>query len=180
MLLTILALIAAQDVPGTLMQPKQESDGKQSWSILADPCADGNARKPDEITVCAQSAQAEPRLPLPGERGPPDRALPSNPDISGTDALAATAPPCATLSQGCTTGMDIFGGATFLVRALGKVIDKDSCCEEPGEATNIGLLIRDTVSAAKKVGRKKPGKSNRVAIPLDDPAPAESKAVTGP
>ncbi|WP_157073747.1 hypothetical protein [Sphingomonas soli] len=178
MLLTMFALIAAQDVPGTLMQPRQESDGKQSWSILADPCA---GRPADEITVCGQSARAEPRLPLPGERGPPDRALPSNPDISGTGALAATSAPCATLSKGCTTGVDIFGGATFLVRALGKVIDKDSCCEEPGEATNIGLLVRDTVSAAKKIGRKKPDKSRRVPIPLDDPAPGDGAApVSGP
>ncbi|MBF5066341.1 hypothetical protein G6O45_24255, partial [Salmonella enterica subsp. enterica serovar Istanbul] len=80
MLLTMLALIAAQDPPGTVNQPKQAADGKQSWSILNDPCTSGPPRKADEIVVCGQGADSVPRLPLPGERGPPDRPMPSNPD----------------------------------------------------------------------------------------------------
>lgn len=185
MIAALLMLAGAQDAApappdeGTVAKPIRAADGTQRWSILADSCAP--ARGDGEILVCGSAEAANvPRLPLPGERGPPDRAMPSNPEVSGMGALAVSGAPCATLSQGCTTGVDIFGGGTFLVRAIGKLIDKDSCCEEPGEATSVGLLIRDTVSAAKKVGRKKPDKSNRVPIPLDDPVTPDPKAVTGP
>lgn len=178
----LLVLTAAQDVPappsaaGTnIAKPARDADGTQRWSILTPTCAG----KEGEIVVCGATADlSEPRLPLPGERGPPDRPMPSNRDVTGSGALAATYAPCATRSQGCTTGVDVFGMGTFLVRALGKVIDKDSCCEEPGEATNIGFLIRDTVKGAKKIGRKKPDKSNRVPILLDDPAPVAKAAPT--
>lgn len=175
----LLTLASTQDVPATplvagtsVAKPVQDASGTQRWSILPDDCAP--SRIEGEILVCGTAeAAAAPRLPLPGERGPPDRPMPSNPEVTGMGALAAASPPCATLSQGCTTGVDIFGMGTFLVRAIGKVVDKDSCCEEPGEATNIGYLIRDV----GKVFRKKPkiDKSNRIPIPLDDPAPAESK-----
>ncbi|RYY28289.1 MAG: hypothetical protein EOP62_03570 [Sphingomonadales bacterium] len=180
----LLALAGSQDVPARAVEgtnvakPAQDADGTQRWSLMPETCK----RDDGEIMVCGTNVAdtSVPRLPLPGERGPPDRPMPSNPDISGSGALAASAPPCATLSQGCATGMDIFGGGTFLVRAIGKIIDNDSCCEEPGEATNIGLLIRDTAKAVKKVGRKKPDKSNRVPILLDDPALPATGATAAP
>lgn len=182
----LLALASAQDVPAPAVRkvghnvadPARDSDGTQRWSLMPDPCA--SERIEGELLVCGETAAAEaaPRLPLPGERGPPDRPMPGNPDVSGTGALAVSIPPCATRSQGCTTGLDLFGGATFLVRAVGKVIDKDSCCEEPGEATNFGGLLRDIGKALRK--KPKVDKSNRVPIPLDDPAPADPKAAAAP
>jgi len=185
MFAALLMLAGIQDVPaapavdGTSAKPAKDADGTQRWSILADSCA---PRADSEILVCGTGQSDAPRLPLPGERGPPDRPMPSNPDVSGTGALAATGAPCATQSAGCTTGVDIFGMGTLLVRAIGKIIDKDSCCEEPGEATNIGYLIRDTGKAVKRTfGKKqKVDKSNRVPIPLDDPVPPKPKAVATP
>ena len=169
--IALLALASVQDA--TVAAPETRTDGSQRWSILADPCA---PRDPDgEIVVCGKEAQTSQRLPLPGERGPPDRPMPSNPDLSGAGALAALSSPCATLSQGCTTGVDILGGGTALVRLIGKAIDGDSCCERPGEGTNPVMLVGDAISAIKKPFRKKVDKSNRVPIPLDDPAPAKDR-----
>lgn len=173
MLLTMLAMIAAQDAPGTVNQPRQGADGKQSWSILNDPCTSGPPRKADEIVVCGQGAQAEPRLPLPGERGPPDRPMPSNPDVTGIGALNASVAPCATRSEGCTTGINIFGMGTALIRGVGKLVDPNSCCEEPGEATNPIKLVGDAVNGVGRAFRKKPDKTGRVAIRLDDLPPPE-------
>lgn len=174
--IAMLALAGIQEA--TLAAPEQRPDGGQRWSILADPCAPSD---PDgEILVCGKDAETSQRLPLPGERGPPDRPIPSNPYLTGAGALAATASPCATLSQGCTTGVDIFGGGTALVRLIGKAIDKDSCCEAPGEATNPVALVGDAISALRKPFRKKVDKSKRVPIPLDDPAPAKAEAAPEP
>jgi len=171
MLLTMLALIAAQDVPGTVTQPKQAADGKQSWSILNDPCA--SARTRDEIVVCGQGAPPDPRLPLPGERGPPDRPMPSNPDVTGIGALNASVAPCATRSEGCTTGINILGMGTALIRGVGKVIDPNSCCEEPGESTNPIKLVGDAIGGVGRAFKKKPDKTGRVAIDLDNLPPPE-------
>ena len=156
---------AAQAAPN---RPARDADGTQRWSILADPCA--GARSEDEILVCGQAGQSQ-RLPLPEERGPADRPMPSNPDLSGAGALAVASAPCATRSGGCTTGVDMLGGGTFLVRAIGKVIDPNSCCEEPGEATDPVKLIGDAGKGIGRIFKKKPDKSNRVPIPLDDPGP---------
>ena len=89
LLAMLLASAGAQDIPAA--PPRQDGGGGQRWSILADPCA--GARTPDEIVVCGQGVQPQPRLPLPGERGPPDRPMPSNPYLTGTGALGAAAAP---------------------------------------------------------------------------------------
>ncbi|WHU01158.1 hypothetical protein [Sphingomonas sp. NIBR02145] len=173
MLLVVLALIAAQDAPGTVNQPRQAADGKQSWSILNDPCTSGPPRKQNEILVCGQGADSVPRLPLPDERGPPDRPMPSNPDVTGIGALNASIAPCATRSEGCTTGINIFGMGTALIRGIGKIVDPNSCCEEPGESTNPVKLVGDAIGGVGRVFRKKPDKSGRVAIDLDNLPPPE-------
>lgn len=175
MLLIVLALIAAQDAPATATQPKQAADGTQSWSILNDPCPSPVGRKPEEILVCAKGAQPDPRLPLPGERGPPDRPMPSNPDVTGIGALNASIAPCATRSEGCTTGINILGGGTALIRGIGKLIDPNSCCEEPGEATNPVKLVGDAIGGVGRAFKKKPDKTGRVAISLDDLPPPEPR-----
>jgi hypothetical protein len=177
MLLAMLLTLAAQDAPA---QPARDPDGTRRWSILVDPCASSGNGNGNEIVVCGQgAAAASPRLPLPDERGPPDRPMPGNPDVSGIGALDMASAPCAARMGGCTTGLDLFGGGTFLVRAVGKLIDPDSCCEAPGEATNPIALARDMGSVVKRAFRKKPDKSNRVPIPLDDPAPAEAAQPAG-
>jgi hypothetical protein len=180
MLTALLLLLAGmQDVPAGV---QQDADGTQRWSILADPCAAARGG-PDEIVVCGQGAAANPRLPLPEERGPPDRPSPSNPDRTGRGALAVSSAPCATRSEGCTTGVDILGGGTFLVRSVGKLIDPDSCCDEPGEATNPVGLVNDVGSVIKRTFEKKPDKSKRVPIPLDAsplPLPAPEPEATAP
>jgi hypothetical protein len=175
LLAMLLALVGAQDVPfppqAKQDAPAKAADGSERWSILADPCAAATSNR-DDIVVCGSTAAATPRLPLPAERGPPDRPMPSNGDLSGAGALAATASPCATLSQGCTTGVDIVGGATSVARLVGKAIDPDSCCEQPGEATNPVALVKDVGSAVGKIFRNKPDKSKRVPNLFDD-LPAE-------
>lgn len=171
----LLMLAAAQEA--TVARPEVAADGGQRWSILVDACATERTAA-NEIVVCGAATESA-RLPLPDERGVPDRPVPSNPNRSGAGALAATSSPCATLSQGCTVGLDIFGAGTFLVRAVGKLVDPDSCCEEPGEATSVVGLAKDVAGVVKRSVRKKPDKSKRVPIPLDD-LPAETKPEAPP
>lgn len=185
MLMTALLLAgaAAQDRPvaateATVQAPQQAADGTQRWSVLADPCASAQTG-PDAIVVCGKGVDV-PRLPLPAERGPPDRPMPGNPDGSGAGALALTSAPCATRMAGCTTGIDLFGAATTAVRLVGKAVDPGSCCEEPGESTNFFKLVGDAGKGVGRAFRKKPDKSKRVPIILDDPAPAPAPATVSP
>lgn len=161
MILTL--FLAAQ----TAAIPLQPASPPQRISILASNCPKPTG---EEITVCAPIAQ--PRLPLPAERGPPDHPVPSNPDLTPATALAEAAPPCATLQGGCQVGMDVLGGGTAAIRLIGKLIDPDSCCERPGESTSTGMLIGDMVGGIKRAFGKKPDKSNRVSIALDAPPPS--------
>ncbi len=181
---TLLALAALQDAAAapatdaTVAAPEKAADGTQRWSILADVCG----REGADIVVCGKGVPPL-RLPLPEERGPPDRPMPGNPNVDGKGALAMTIDPCATRSEGCSTGINLLGIGTLLVRAAGKVVDPDSCCEEPGEATNVVLLGRDVVRAVKRGARGKVDKSNRVPITFDDlppPSGEEPEPVTVP
>lgn len=153
-MLSPLLLILAQATPAPT---------PQRIDILTKQCPDPTG---DEVVVCGKADVA--RLPLPEERGPPDRPVPSNPDLAPTTALAAAAPPCATLQGGCQVGVDIFGMGTAAVRLLGKLVSPNSCCDEPGQSTNPAMLIRNMLGGLKK----KPDKSNRVAIDLDAPPPS--------
>ncbi|WP_029623152.1 hypothetical protein [Sphingomonas elodea] len=169
---------AAPASAATVNAPEQAADGGQRWSILADPCASAQTGG-DQIVVCGTGPQA-PRLPLPGERGPPDRPMPSNPERTGIGALNAVSTPCAALVGGCQTGVDIFGGATALVRGVGKLIDPNSCCEEPGESRNFFKLVGDAGKGVGRAFKKKPDKSNRVPIDLSDPVPFRSSPAAPP
>ncbi|MCW3836596.1 hypothetical protein ACFQ1E_09760 [Sphingomonas canadensis] len=172
----LMLFAGVQEAPpaASVGRPDTAADGTQRWSILIpDPCEEAR-RRGEQIVVCG-TVESSQRLPLPGERGPPDRPMPGNPNASGSGALAMTSAPCATRSEGCTTGINIFGGGTFLARALGKLVDGDSCCEEPGEATDPLLLARDAVGGVKRLFKKKPDKSKRIPILLDDPAPEPAK-----
>ena len=176
LLALMLSMAAGQEAPRPGVETR--ADGAQRWSVLADPCT-GRVPRPDEVVVCGKrDGAASARLPLPDERGPPDRPMPGNPDLSGAGALAVASAPCATRSEGCTTGVDLLGGGTALIRLAGKLVDPDSCCERPGEGTNPVMLVGDLGSAVGRAFRKKPDKSNRVAIPLDD-LPARPSPATG-
>jgi hypothetical protein len=66
-------------------------------------------------------------------------------------------------------GVDMLGAGTAAIRLVGKLIDPDSCCERNGESTNPAMLVGDAIGGLKRAFGKKPDKSGRVAIPLDDP-----------
>ncbi|KTF70081.1 hypothetical protein ACNFJ7_10235 [Sphingomonas sp. HT-1] len=160
----------APTAAATVNSPQRAADGTQRWSVLADPCASAqDGTSSNSIVVCGKGVNA-PRLPLPDERGPPDRPMPSNPERTGIAALNATVEPCAARMEGCTVGVDLFGGTTAAVRLVGKLFDPDSCCEEPGESRNFFKLVGDAGKGIGRAFRKKPDKSNRVPIDLSDPA----------
>lgn len=94
-----------------------------------------------------RAANQEQRLPLPDERGPPDGPVASNPNLTGSGALAAEATPCAARQGGCTVG---FGPP-------------------------IVPIVAALVGAVKSGLAKHPDKSHRVAIPLDDAPPPPSR-----
>ncbi|WP_353204687.1 hypothetical protein [Sphingomonas sp.] len=175
----ILLLLAAQVAPIESVPAPVAAPAPTRFSILepiaTEPCVrrgkDGKtSTNPDDIVVCGKPIPSQ-KLPYPGEVVP-DGPVPVNPYLRGTGALdAETNTPCAARQKGCTTGIDIFGGATQMVRTIQRVIAPDSCCERPGEATNIFMLAGDMAKGVGKAFRKKPDKSNRIAIALDAPPP---------
>jgi hypothetical protein len=145
----------------------------ERFSILA-PAAASPCRETlpadSDIVVCSTPIDPH-RLPLPAERGPPDRPMPSNPNLDGAGALAAGGRGyCASMQSGCTTGVDIMGAGTAAIRLVQKLVAPDSCCEAPGEATDPFRLVGDVIGGAKRAG-KKTDKANRVAIDLSEPPP---------
>ena len=111
----------------------------QRWSILNPPACPGSS--PTEIIVCGGPAVNSPRLPLPDERGPPDRAVASNPELSAVRALQLEGTPCAASQRGCQVG---FGPP-------------------------IAPIAKAAVGLIKSALAKKPDKRGRVPIDLDGP-----------
>ena len=172
----ILLLLAAQ--AAAPVAPAAAPVASTSFSILQpvgnEPCVrkrkDGKAEgEPGDIVVCGKPLVSQ-KLPYPNEVVL-DEPRPSNPDLRGTGALALESSPCASVSGGCGAGLDFFAAGTAAVRLVQKAVAPNSCCEEPGESTNIALLGRDAIKGVGKAFRKKADKSNRVAIPLDDAPP---------
>lgn len=171
----LLLILAAQVATATPAVPLSDPPAAK-WSILdpvgTEPCVrrskDGRAvSKGDDIIVCGRPLPSQ-KLPYPDEVVL-DRPKPSNPNMTGAGALAVEdSAPCATMQRGCTTGVDLFGGATQVVRLLQKVVSPGSCCEEPGESRNMMKLGKDIAHGVGGAFRKKPDKSGRVAISLDD------------
>jgi len=93
-----------------------------------------------DIVVCNTPDDGA-RLPLPDDRGPPDHPVPINPNRTGIGALAATATPCAATQWGCEVG---FGPPVM-------------------------PIVNGAIGLVKSALAKKPDKTGRVAIPLDDP-----------
>lgn len=113
----------------------------ERFSILVDPCA-AASRDGTDVVVCGGPAANSPRLPLPDERGPPDHAVASNPDLSAARALQLEGTPCAASQWGCQVG---FGPP-------------------------IAPIAKAAVGLIKGALAKKPDKSGRVPIDLDGPA----------
>ena len=131
MLLAALALQAAATPP-------------ERFSILVPVASEPCVRKAEEgdIVVCADPVPSQ-TLPLPNEAISPNPVA-SNPELSGSGAMKATASPCASLQGGCQVG---FGPP-------------------------IVPMIKGAVGLVKDALRRKPDRTGRVPIPLDDPAPA--------
>ena len=128
----------------------------QSWSILEsvpnEPCVlrheakatDGDAAagqdaaKQADVIVCARPLPSQ-KLPYPDEVVP-DGPAPSNRELTGRGALEADGAPCATRMGGCQVG---FGPP-------------------------IVPMILGAVDVAKRVFARKPDKTGRVPIDLDD------------
>lgn len=128
-------LQASTATAGTVAPPVPER-----FSILVDPCAtqtkDGN-----EIVVCGNAAATTPRLPMRDDRGPPDHAVASNPELSAVRALQLESTPCAASQRGCQVG---FGPP-------------------------IAPIAKAAVGLIKSALAKKPDKRGRVPIDLDGP-----------
>jgi hypothetical protein len=162
------AAVAAAPVPPAADSPIGRPMPPR-FSILVDavPSCPKDPDPNGEIIVCARSNQ-EQKLPFPNKITP-DHPVPVNPDMTGRGALAGEATPCAARQGGCTVGFDFLGVGTSLVRLAQKAIAPDSCCERPGEGTSTGLLVTDVFHGVKHAFAKKPDKSKRVSIPLDEP-----------
>lgn len=156
-----LLLAAGQVATPAMPLPAARTPGTPPQRIILSNCPEG---VDGEIVVCA--APDKPRLPLPDERGPPDG--PRRPTGDPRAALDAGDPGACAL-RGCQVGVDILGAGTAAIRLVGKLIDPDSCCERPGESTSPGMLIGDAVGGLKRAFGRKPDKSGRLAISLDDP-----------
>ncbi|GAA3706050.1 hypothetical protein GCM10022268_14530 [Sphingomonas cynarae] len=161
MIALALLLAAGQVATPAMPLPAARTPGTPPQRIVLSNCPDG---VDGEIVVCG--TPDKPRLPLPDERGPPDG--PRRPTGDPRAALDAGDPGACAL-RGCQAGVDIFGAGTAAIRLVGKLIDPDSCCERPGESTNPGMLIGDAIGGLKRAFGRKPDKSGRVAISLDDP-----------
>lgn len=126
----ILALLLVQAAPERVaIDPPTEAAPERTWSIKADPYADApymTKRCPAEssdVVVCARP-NTELRLPLPAERGPPEGPRKSVAYLDG--AQMPQGAPCAAMQKGCTTGVDLIGGAKFLYKLGKKIADPDA------------------------------------------------------
>lgn len=152
-------LPAAQDAPAPV---ETRTDGSQSWSILSCP----SRAQAGKIVVCGKKDQNRFEGP-PAGRG-------ANREMSGATALALQSTPCAARVGGCQVGFNVLGPPTMLVRAVQKLVNPNADCCEAGEATNPLALVRDAARGVKGAFAGKVDKSNRIPIPLDDPAPTGS------
>lgn len=155
-------------VPDAPVPVATRADGSQSWSILSCP----SRAQAGEIVVCGQKDRNAFEGPPVG-RG-------ANREMSGAQALALQSTPCAARIGGCQVGVNVLGPPTMLVRVIQKLVNPNSDCCEGADATNPLSLVRDAARGAKKAFAEKVDTSNRVPIPLDDPAPARTAAAAVP
>ena len=134
----ILLLLAAQ--AATIVSTKPQPESRSILAPVAnEPCVGRDERLTDQdILVCAQPLPSQ-KLPYPDEVVP-DGPAPSNRELTGRGALEADGAPCATRMGGCQVG---FGPP-------------------------IAPIIAGAVDLAKQVFAKKPDKTGRVPIKLDE------------
>lgn len=169
----IVLLLAAQAATSAVPAPAAPTSFSILQPVANEPCTRrGKTVDPSDIVVCGK--------PLPSQALPyPDEVVlnepkPSNPYLTGAGAMAVEdSSPCATMQRGCAGGVQFFEGGTQVVRLIQKVVAPDSCCERPGESKDFLMLAGDVAHGVGRVFKKKPDKSGRVAIALDD-APRES------
>jgi hypothetical protein len=147
----LLALLQAVSVPAAGVVTRATSAAPaERFSILAQPCGRASGETVgNDIVVCGRDADVQ-RLPLPDERGPSDRATPSNPYLRADVALAAEGTPCAATQRGCQVGI---GGPLLAAGVKGLV-----------------TAISDGVADAKVRKARRQDAGKRVAIPLNEPA----------
>ncbi|WP_294246302.1 hypothetical protein [uncultured Sphingomonas sp.] len=134
-----LLLIALQAEPAVPMPPP--AGGR--FSILArDPCPASRGTAAD-IIVCGRR-QADDRAPQLRDE-PPTGPVPSNPELTGAGALAASSTPCPARQGGCQVGFDLVTPALMLANEV-----------------RIGI---------SKLADKRRDKSRRIPIALDGPGP---------
>jgi hypothetical protein len=128
MLIALLLLAGQQPTP-------------QRFSILVPDqrCYDRRVDDQD-VVVCAKATTDSQRLPFPDE-ATPTGPVASNPNLTGTAALAATGTPCAATQFGCQVG---FGPPLV-------------------------PIIKGLVGLVKDATAKKPDKRGRVPIDISEP-----------
>jgi len=141
-LLLSLALQAAV-APAAAVPRASAADTPERFSILVPVANESCVRHVDgKDIVVCGNPLPSQTLPYP-EEIVPDSPVPSNPYKSGTGALAAESTPCP-ISRSCVVG---FGPPLV-------------------------PMIKGAADLAKKAFAKKPDKTGRVAIPLDDTPPS--------
>ncbi|WP_242096313.1 MULTISPECIES: hypothetical protein [unclassified Sphingomonas] len=135
-----------------LAQTAPAAAAPERFSILVDPCASANDDKGKDIVVCGRTDAITPRLPLRDFRGPPDHAVPSNPDLKASVALDGPSArgECGAYGEACPVAM----GGYVLPAIIGGAVD-----------------------GVKRAFAKHPDKTGRVPIDLGDPPPIPANAL---
>jgi hypothetical protein len=139
----LLLFLALQTAVAAAPPQTPAADTPERFSILAPVANEPCVRHMDgKDIVVCGNPLPSQTLPYP-EEIPPDGPVPSNPYMSGAGALAAQATPCP-ISRSCIVG---FGPPLV-------------------------PMIKGAADLAKKAFAKKPDKTGRIAIPLDDAPPS--------
>ncbi|HXH14551.1 MAG TPA: hypothetical protein VNJ10_00290 [Sphingomonas sp.] len=139
-LLAVLLQVATTPTGTDSAKPTASPAAPERFSILVGPCA-ASSKDGNEIIVCGATANTSPRLPMRDDRGPSDRPVASNPNLSAVRALDLSDTPCAARQGGCQVG---FGPP-------------------------LAPIAKAAVGLIKSALAKKPDKSGRVPIDLDGP-----------
>lgn len=141
-----LLILALQAASPAAPAPAPQADTPQRFSVLTPIPDEPCVRRPtDSDVLVCGNPLPSQKLPYPNEVVP-DGPTPSNPQKSGTGALNAQATPCP-ISRSCVVG---FGPPVL-------------------------PLIVGAANAIGSAFKKKPDKTGRVPIPLDDSQPPTGK-----